>query len=234
MTCGIYSFHCGPYFYVGRSIDIERRWRRHLQELENGKHNNSWVRRAFKKYGWTDQCVLVECEPHLNRDNEQHFIDLHRDSEFCMNLSNSAVGGSGPHTEESKARLREAHARPEVKAKHRAAVKANAARPEVKAKRSASRKAVAARPGQREKHSAAVKAAHARPGQWEKRSAALKEAFARPEVKAKRCAANKAAWARRKAAKLEAELAAFFDGLLADIPEDDDTISMFEVKHEEA
>ena len=249
MTCGIYQFWCGPYFYVGRSVNIERRWKKHQERLAQGdvRHVNPKLRAAFNKHGWTGQDILVECEPHQNEKNEQHFIDLYRGTKFCLNASPRAEGG-GPaeHSEESKAKMsavmREVHARPGQREKKSAAHKAAHARPGAREKLSEAVKAAHARPGAREKLSEAAKEAAARPGARDKRSAAAKEVAARPGQRERMSAANREAQNRpgardknsealkryhdrQKAAKLEAEL--------ADIPEAD-IISMFEVTNEEA
>jgi hypothetical protein len=95
-------------------------------------------------------------------------------------------------------RSREILSRPEVKAKHRASVKAACARPEVKAKKSASAKVSHARPEVKAKKSASAKAQAKReeavnPGCHKRRS---KECQNRPEVKAKKSASLKVSHAR--------------------------------------
>ena len=87
-----------------------------------------------------------------------------------------------------RAAVKAAHARPETKTKHRAAVKAAYARPEVKAKRRAASKAAHARPETKAKHRAAVIAAVNRPEARKKKKAALAD----PIIKAKHRAAVKA------------------------------------------
>lgn len=37
--------------YIGQARHIERRWRQHRVSLENGKHCNDHLQRAWKKYG---------------------------------------------------------------------------------------------------------------------------------------------------------------------------------------
>lgn len=52
MTCGIYilKFKGTNQVYVGQSVDIEYRYKKHLQNLKNGKHNYKMLR-AYEKYG---------------------------------------------------------------------------------------------------------------------------------------------------------------------------------------
>ena len=37
--------------YVGSTVDFERRWKRHLDNLRKGRHHNSRLQRAYNKYG---------------------------------------------------------------------------------------------------------------------------------------------------------------------------------------
>jgi group I intron endonuclease len=53
MTCGIYKIVCLPSgkFYIGSSVDIERRWSAHRWSLSNGNHRSRYMQRAWDKYG---------------------------------------------------------------------------------------------------------------------------------------------------------------------------------------
>jgi group I intron endonuclease len=46
--------------YVGRSIDIERRWFEHVDSMKNGKAAKS-MQAAFDRYGYPHASVLLEC-----------------------------------------------------------------------------------------------------------------------------------------------------------------------------
>jgi group I intron endonuclease len=37
--------------YYGSSINVEKRWGRHIYELKRGSHHNSILQRAWNKYG---------------------------------------------------------------------------------------------------------------------------------------------------------------------------------------
>lgn len=188
MTCGVYSFNCGPYFYVGRSINIEVRWKEHLRRLKNGTHTNPWVQNAFDKHGWTGQDILVECEPHQNKENEQHFIDLFQGTEFCMNLSNSAEdGGSGM-------------------------VQVRWARPGSREAASVVQKEVQNRPEVKANHRAGTKARFAQPGARQAASAVMGVVRNLPSVKLNTSIASKRAWQERKIRDFEAELADIPEG----------------------
>lgn len=81
MTCGIYALinTTNGKRYVGQSIDIERRWRGHLNELRSGRHGNSHLTNAWKTYGQNsfNLEILQECEgdKELLAKAEQFWID---------------------------------------------------------------------------------------------------------------------------------------------------------------
>ena len=53
MGAGIYGIRniANGKWYVGSSINIQRRWRKHTQRLRTGKHENTKLQRAWDKYG---------------------------------------------------------------------------------------------------------------------------------------------------------------------------------------
>ena len=56
MTSGIYRIYCKSEdkSYIGKSINIEERWKNHLNELKKGKHINKKLQKVFNKYGKDD------------------------------------------------------------------------------------------------------------------------------------------------------------------------------------
>ena len=87
MTCGIYEFWCGPYFYQGSSRNIEERWKAHTRALKAARHQNDRVQAAYDKYGWTDAGILVECEEYALIAWEQAYIDTNWGDEKYLNLN---------------------------------------------------------------------------------------------------------------------------------------------------
>lgn len=65
-------------FYIGSSINIEKRWREHKLALKKNKHHNPYLQRVWNKYGehGFEFSVLEICsiEEILNR--EQYYLDL--------------------------------------------------------------------------------------------------------------------------------------------------------------
>ncbi len=52
MTCGVYklTFSGSDNFYIGSSLNIERRFQQHLKELKSGNHGNSRMLNCYGKY----------------------------------------------------------------------------------------------------------------------------------------------------------------------------------------
>jgi hypothetical protein len=95
---------------------------------------------------------------------------------------------------ECAAAIRVAHAKPEVKARLRAAAKANRADPKVREKFAVTM----ALPEFRERRRAIAREINDRPEVREKMDVAHREAWKDPEIREKRIAGMKAAWVRRR------------------------------------
>ena len=82
-------------FYVGHSIDIKYRFRRHLYELKRNIHHCQYLQRAWNKYGEDNFEFIIykECSTEEeSQDLEQYFIDNYKD--VIYNVSNNArLGG---------------------------------------------------------------------------------------------------------------------------------------------
>ena len=39
------------HFYVGSTIEIEKRKKRHFKDLKDGRHHSMYLQRAYDKYG---------------------------------------------------------------------------------------------------------------------------------------------------------------------------------------
>ena len=63
--------------YIGSAININKRWREHLQCLKTNKHGNGRLQNHFNKYGETDLnfSILLGCEKDDLLKIEQYFID---------------------------------------------------------------------------------------------------------------------------------------------------------------
>lgn len=115
-NCGIYQITHTPTkkVYVGSSVNIKRRWQKHVRELNRGDHHNNYLQRVWTKYGAASfTFTVVEVVPKgdlLTR--EQFWIDK-IPARGGFNLSLIAGRPSGhrtPHTEEAKIKIRKARA----------------------------------------------------------------------------------------------------------------------------
>ena len=131
--CGIYTITCtaNGRVYVGSSIDIARRIRSHVSELDRGVHKNGYLRNSWAKYGESafhfDVIEHVE-NPNNLLEREQWWMDsldtvkngfnispkagntlgIKFSDEGRQNLSNAMRGKPGrKHSEETKRKISE-------------------------------------------------------------------------------------------------------------------------------
>lgn len=96
--------------YIGQARHIERRWRQHRVSLENGKHCNDHLQRAWKKYGENafSFYVLELCDLESLSDRERFYIAKF---DTLRNGYNMTEGGDGTrgyeHTEDYKRHMSE-------------------------------------------------------------------------------------------------------------------------------
>jgi group I intron endonuclease len=100
-----------PHYYGGRTYSFKRRWRTHLQRLQKGVHKNPRMQATFNKYGVFRPEVLTPLHRDDHPDAEQAWLNEHYGKAGCVNLSPFSVGGCGPHSERTKAKMRAARAR---------------------------------------------------------------------------------------------------------------------------
>ena len=75
MISGIYKFvFSNGSFYIGKSADIENRWKQHTREMQKGKHTKS-VQKMYDAYGLPEFSILTECHEHHIDIMESYFIN---------------------------------------------------------------------------------------------------------------------------------------------------------------
>jgi group I intron endonuclease len=79
-------------FYLGSSINIERRFGRHMNDLRKNKHDNVYLQRAWNKYGEKSFEFLInrECSSIDLLNEEQKDLDMWVGNPDCYNLSKIA------------------------------------------------------------------------------------------------------------------------------------------------
>lgn len=80
-------------FYVGSSQDMEKRIKRHLKDLEKGRHHNVLLQGLYDQ----DRVFLLSFLPTKDREEayciEQDMMDLYLDSPLLLNIGRGVRGG---------------------------------------------------------------------------------------------------------------------------------------------
>lgn len=98
--------------YIGQSVNIEDRWRRHISELNNRTHHNSHLQNAWDKYG--KDCfkfyVLEYCDVSDLDEKERYYIGIYNttDRDSGYNLQ-SGGQSSNSHSDETKKKISESN-----------------------------------------------------------------------------------------------------------------------------
>ena len=91
MTCGIYKIEniLNGKIYIGQSIEIERRWQKHLSA-----NDNFLIHKAIKKYGKENFhfSIIEECDASLLNEKECYWIKFY--NSVIPNGYNMIQGGS--------------------------------------------------------------------------------------------------------------------------------------------
>lgn len=105
MKCGLYKIvnKLNDNFYIGSSVNAEKRWKKHRSLLRHNKHPNNYLQNAWNKYGENNFYFIIEKElPHNKlKEEEQKLLD-----NIDFNLSyNLSIDASSPmrgrkHTKE--------------------------------------------------------------------------------------------------------------------------------------
>ena len=113
VVCGIYKITnlCNQKVYIGKSIDILKRWVVHKSLLNENKHYNKHLQNAWNKYGQDSflfEIIDTDSEDKLD-DLEVYYIDFYN-SASQEHGYNKTLGGDGSiPTEETRQKLSIAH-----------------------------------------------------------------------------------------------------------------------------
>ena len=96
MTVGIYKItnKINGKCYIGQSIDIEARWKKHVSQLDNKAYSRARLYQAFRKYGVEafEFEILEECERENLNELEIAYIAKYRSYQEGYNMT---LGGEG-------------------------------------------------------------------------------------------------------------------------------------------
>lgn len=115
IVCGIYCIEniSNHKKYIGQSVNIYQRWKNHRNELNNHKHHNDYLQRAWDKYGPDNFIfyILERCPQSLLDALEVDYIRMF-DSSNVSNGYNLNSGGSGNQVpnEYVRQKMRDNHA----------------------------------------------------------------------------------------------------------------------------
>lgn len=129
MTCGIYMIQnlVNGKMYIGRAVDIERRWRKHRSELNGGYHRNKHLQKSWRKYGQEnfEFTIICECDESQLNNMEIDYIAKLKTYDPDYGYNKTYGGDSERPTEETKRKMRENNksGRPEVRKKLSEALK---------------------------------------------------------------------------------------------------------------
>lgn len=102
--CGVYMIKnkVNGKFYIGSSVDIQKRWINHRVDLRNNKHYSSLLQQDWSEYGEDnfEFLILEECDVadiKLIREREQYYLDFYRsyDNNIGYNRYKVSIGTSG-------------------------------------------------------------------------------------------------------------------------------------------
>jgi hypothetical protein len=125
---GLYRIVLSPtHYYGGRSSNLKRRWKSHLQALQAGTHNNERMQAVFNLYGHFEPEVLIAAGPDVDlKAEEQRWLDGHFRQPGCVNLVGTSDGGCAGHTEATRRKMSVTRSsRPDLVEKARASIGKN-------------------------------------------------------------------------------------------------------------
>jgi group I intron endonuclease len=79
-------------FYIGSSINISSRWKRHISQLKNKNHSNYYLQQKYQKYGLENlNFEIIEfCDKIKIKEREQWYLD---NLKPILNINKIASGG---------------------------------------------------------------------------------------------------------------------------------------------
>jgi group I intron endonuclease len=98
MVSGIYAIEICGLYYIGSTINFEKRFKRHIRELSSNVHHNVILQRAFNKYGISNVKMFIieylDYKKEMILEKEQYYINSYKRDygKRCCNLSDATFG----------------------------------------------------------------------------------------------------------------------------------------------
>lgn len=87
-------------FYIGSSIDVEDRFKRHLKELECGKHHNIKMQNDYNLYGKSSfilDILEIISDRNILKNREDYYIDTLKAKDLGYNIASANFGDCLSH-----------------------------------------------------------------------------------------------------------------------------------------
>ena len=93
--------------YIGKSKDIENRYKKHLTQLKHNNHINKHFQNSFNKYGEDNFLyeIIEECELNLLNDKEKYWINYYDCSNPLFGYNKTKGGDGLIATDEIKSKI---------------------------------------------------------------------------------------------------------------------------------
>lgn len=96
--------------YIGKTINFEKRKKRHITDLKRGKHHSEYLQRSFNKHG-LDQFDFIVIEENISEENvcelEEKLIFLFGDYNVSLKSSGGDNTSYHPRNKEIRKKLSE-------------------------------------------------------------------------------------------------------------------------------
>lgn len=95
--------------YIGQSVNIKERWRKHRKELYANKHDNDYLQKSWNKYGKSSFkfYILEECNVISLDERENYYINYYNtlDRDYGYNLKTGGQNGGAIVSDEVKEKM---------------------------------------------------------------------------------------------------------------------------------
>ena len=98
--------------YIGQSSDIKKRWKKHIEDLNNKNHHNYHLQSAWDKYGSSNfEFIILEiCDKSELDKKEEFYIEKYNSLKNGYNLDSGGNGCVGyKHSKEEINKMRLSH-----------------------------------------------------------------------------------------------------------------------------